>query len=382
MLTPMAARISTSNTYEIATILPPEEIFSPQAAGSISLFVHQTTVGSAYQKYITVFGRGDDKRRRFSNVTYSGITPSMGFLLGRENSYARAVAHALRGRSLGIIEVHNQVRLFFHLAKTFANCPISLYLHDDPHNLKGAMTPKERWQILERADAIYCCSDFVRRRFLTGLEAGRHDHVHVVYPGIPPITPRPRKSPIILFAGRLVPEKGALELAQAALRLLPHFPNWQIVLAGADPAGGKNTTAYTRTLTATLQQLGKQAVFLGYQPYTKVLDLFARAAIAVVPSIRHEPFGRTAAEALTAGCALITSGHGGLAEITGDAGILVSPVTPEGLALALQGLLEDPETLRAIQQQCHERAPYFLLPTTQQQFDQIRYGLLSQAFGG
>ncbi len=369
-------------SYEIATILPPSEHYTPAAAGAIALFVHGTTQGSAYQSHITVFGSHLDKTRRFQGGKYQGVDPSLALLLGKNKGFTRGLIDALRKRPVGLIEVHNRVLNFFRLAKAFPNMPMSIYFHNDPQTIKGAMTPKERWRILERADAIYCCSDFVRRRFLTGLEAGRNDHVHVLYHGIPPITPKARKEPVILFAGRLIEEKGVLELAQAAQKLLPHFPNWRIAFAGASRPGGKAATPYAKAVGAALRPLGKQAVFLGHQPYAKVLDLFSRASIAVVPSTWNEPMGRTAAEALLSGCALVTSGHGGLAEVAGDAGVLVSPVTADGLALALQGLMEDPETLRAVQMRCHEHAHHFTQHMTLNQLDQHRYHLLARAYGG
>ncbi len=366
--------------YEIASVLPPGEHFSPQSAGAVALFVNETAAQSAYNDYITVYGN-DEKHRRFAGVKYVGVKPKMKLLYGRNGGYARALIEHFKKHRVGLIEVHNRVNIFNVLAKNLPNVAISMSFHNDPLTIKGAMTPKERWGILSRADAIYCCSDYVRRRFLTGLEAGRTDHVHTVYHGVDPVL-KAKKESFILYAGRLIPEKGALELAKAAQILLPHFPNWKIVYVGANRPGGKNTTPYAQEVGKVLKTLGKQAVFLGHQPHSKILDLYGRAAVAVVPSVWNEPFGRTAAEAMAAGCALVTSGHGGLIEICGDAGVIVSPITPEGLALALQGLLEDPETLRSIQQQCVTRGSEFSLASCRSHVDALRYQLLSQAYGG
>ena len=369
------------NSYTIATILPPSEHFTARAAGAIALFVRDTTLESAYQNHITVFGRNDDKQHRFSKIKYKGIDPTLRLIYGRNKGYAHALVEHFKKHRPGLIEVHNRVNIFKILAKNFTNIPISIYFHNDPLTIKGAMTPKERWNILSRADAIYCCSDYVRRRFLTGLEAGRTDHVHVVYEYTGTIKPEPKQS-FILYVGRLIEEKGALELAQAARLVLNYFPTWRIVYAGANRPGGKNDTPYARAVMKELEALGKQALFLGHQPHGKIKSLYARAAVAVVPSTWAEPMGRTAAEALAAGCALVTSGHGGLAEIAGNAGVLVSPVTPNGLALALQGLLENPDTLREVQQLCLEHSRYFDLEQGRPYFDQLRNNLFTKAYGG
>jgi glycosyltransferase involved in cell wall biosynthesis len=367
--------------YSIASVLPSGEHFTPALAGSIALFARDMTIGSAYQPYITVYGRQDDRARPFSKVKFQPITPSMEFLLGQKSGYARALVQHFRKQPTGLIEVHNKISLFNHLSRHFPNMPISLFLHADPLEMPGAQSPKERWEILARADAIYCCSDYIRRRFLTGLEAARIDHVHVIYHGVTPLK-RGKKEPIILYAGRLAPEKGVLELARAAQILLPHFPSWRIVFVGANRPGGRNATSYAHQIGQTLKPLGTQAVFLGHLPYTKVLQLFARAAIVAVPSIWNETTGRTAIEALSHGCALVTSGHGSLAEIAGETGVISTPVTAQGLALSLQGLLEDPETLRQAQQLCVTRGQVFSMTAACSQLDALRYRLLSQAYGG
>ena len=349
------------------------------------MFVRDTTLNSAYHPQTRVYGPVLKQKRPFSNINYTEISPVFPRLLGRGNSYARGLAHMIRHNRTGLIEVHNDIAIFKTLSSQFTNTPVSLYLHDDPLTLKGATSPKERWSILSRADMIYCASDYVRRRFLTGLEAGRTEHVHVLYQGIS-IKPKPRKEAFILYVGHLTKEKGALELAQAAQILLPHFPNWRIVFAGASrPTGNKgdkSASVYAHSVAQALRPLEKQAVFLGYQPHNRVLELFSRAAIAVVPSLRNEASGRTALESMAAGCALVTSGYGALAELAGDAAVTVTPVTAQGLALALQGLLEDPESLRHIQNLCLDRGQGFTSENMHRYFDNLRHYLLRQAFGG
>ncbi|MDB5478229.1 MAG: glycosyltransferase [Alphaproteobacteria bacterium] len=373
----MLYRMKTA--HNIATILPPSEHFTPAAAGAIALFVRDTTMGSVFQKNVTVYGNDTDKQRHFQNIAYQGVAPKMRLLYGRNGGFAQALGDEFRRNPPSLIEVHNRVNIFNILASHMPQSLITLYFHNDPLTIKGAMTPKERWGLLARADAIYCCSDYVRRRFLTGLEAGRTEHVHVVYE-YTDLKPRHKKENIILYVGRLIEEKGVRELAQAAQRLLPHFPDWRIVFAGANRPGGKNDTAYAREVGRILKPLGKQAIFLGHQPHPKIMNLFARAAIAVVPSTWSEPMGRTAVEGIASGCALVTSGHGGLAEIAGEAGILASPVTPDGLALALQGLMEDPETLRQVQNLCYQHAAHFDLKAGRAYFDALRERMLNKSY--
>lgn len=367
-------------THKIATILPPSEHFTSNAAGAIALFVRDTTCDSAYQENITVYGNNDQGVTRFPNIRYQGVISTLPALFGRNGGYARSLVQHFKKNPVSLIEVHNRVNIFNILSCNLPQVPISLYFHNDPLTIKGAKTPQERWKLLSRAGAIYCCSDYVRRRFMTGLEAARADHVHVVYE-YTSTPPRAEKEKIILYVGRLIEEKGVLELAKSIQKIMPQNPDWRIIFAGASRPGGKNDTPYSRKVFELLKPLGNQALFLGHQPHNKIMGLFSRAAIAVVPSVWAEPMGRTAAEAVAAGCALITSGHGGLAEIAGTAGVIVSPVTEDGLANALQSLMESPARLKAVQDACYMHGHHFALAAGRPYFDGLRHRVLSQTFG-
>ena len=88
----------------------------------------------------------------------------------------------------------------------------------------------------------------------------------------------------------------------------------------------------------------------------------ARAAIVVVPSRWPEPFGLTALEAMASGAALVSSGRGGLAELTAGAALRVDPDRPDALADALRRLANDPSERRRLAEAGRLRAREYDLP--------------------
>ena len=90
--------------------------------------------------------------------------------------------------------------MFAHLAARAPDLPLTLRLSNDPRTMRGARTAPERARMLARAQAIFCVSDFIRQRFLEGLE--RHGQesdrqkLQVTFNGIPRTLAarRPRRS--------------------------------------------------------------------------------------------------------------------------------------------------------------------------------------------
>ena len=77
------------------------------------------------------------------------------------------------------------------------------------------------------------------------------------------------------------------------------------------------------------------------QPIGSVQALLKRAAIAAVPSQYFEAFGLAAIEAHVAGCAVLSSGIGGLREASGDHALYVDPITADSVAKGLNRLIGD-----------------------------------------
>jgi glycosyltransferase involved in cell wall biosynthesis len=88
---------------------------------------------------------------------------------------------------------------------------------------------------------------------------------------------------------------------------------------------------------------------------------YERVDVVVVPSLWHEPFGRTAIEPLAYGIPVIASNRGGLAEIVEDGvtGMVVDPDERGSLTRALRQFSTDRELVARLGDNCRQRLPRF-----------------------
>ncbi|MBA5847039.1 glycosyltransferase family 4 protein [Gordonia amicalis] len=135
------------------------------------------------------------------------------------------------------------------------------------------------------------------------------------------------KENIILFAGEVGYRKGIDTLLTAWTMLQDSTRNWELLVAGP-----------IKLDEDTLCVKGVQ--ILGPLNGDTVKKLEARASIAVLPS-RDEALPMFLIEAMAHGCAVIGTDVGQVAELLDGAGILIEPDSPEQLARALLGLMED-----------------------------------------
>ncbi len=138
-----------------------------------------------------------------------------------------------------------------------------------------------------------------------------------------------RDEKIIIFAGRLCPQKGIYELLASAARVIKRRPNVRYLVAG-EPDFAPDTWTVARLRQMMKEMFPNQAsvwekvIILGKITRTRLADLYQVADIAIVPSL-YEPFGYAAIEAMAAGLPVIATEVGGLAEIirNNETGLLV-----------------------------------------------------------
>jgi glycosyltransferase involved in cell wall biosynthesis len=146
---------------------------------------------------------------------------------------------------------------------------------------------------------------------------------------------RPDESPPnILFAGRLAYEKGIPYLLQASQRIkAPH----RLLIAG----DGDLKESYQR-LAAELG-IADRVEFLGWLDNQALDAAYRRSAVAAMPTIMPEPFGKVGIEALTNGRPVVAFNVGGIADWLQDGvnGYLGPPRDIARLAARLERLLTD-----------------------------------------
>ncbi|MFO8083200.1 MAG: glycosyltransferase family 4 protein, partial [Desulfobacterales bacterium] len=93
--------------------------------------------------------------------------------------------------------------------------------------------------------------------------------------------------------------------------------------------------------------IGNIVTFTGRITYEEFVFQYARATMAVVPSV-YEGFGLPAGEAMACAVPVISTTGGALPEVVGDAGILVPPGAPAALQKAITDLLDHPQKARRL----------------------------------
>ena len=141
---------------------------------------------------------------------------------------------------------------------------------------------------------------------------------------------------IILYVGRLVYEKGVQHLISAMPKILDHYHDSKLVIAGK---GGM-----LDELKAQVDSMGlsNKVYFTGYLNQKEVQKMYRCADVAVFPST-YEPFGIVALEAMLAGIPTVVSDIGGLNEIVehGVNGMKSYAGNPNSIADSVLSLLFD-----------------------------------------
>lgn len=171
----------------------------------------------------------------------------------------------------------------------------------------------------------------------SGMDAAR-------FPWPPPISRHagePNQVKTLFFAGLVEePMKGYHILQAACEQLWKRRQDFHLIATG-DPPGPVNPFT----------------TFVGWLSQEELPQHLWQAEMLIIPTIAQEALGRTAVEAMAAGCPVIASRIGGLPTTVteGEVGLLVEPGNVEELREAIEKLLDHPEDCQRLGQAGRQR---------------------------
>lgn len=161
------------------------------------------------------------------------------------------------------------------------------------------------------------------------------------------------RRPYFLTVGTIEPRKNHRTLLEAFAQVYAAFPEASLLIVGrhgwlADPIVAEIDAAARRLPVRLLSRIDDRLL----------PGLYAGSTALVYPSW-YEGFGLPVVEAMASGAAVITSDHGALAEVAGDAALLVSAGDADKLAEQMCRVLEDTALREDLVQRGRARAAQF-----------------------
>lgn len=296
----------------------------------------------------------------WARITERGIRVN-GYALRRRELLRSArsvgsVAVAVRRLNPDIVYVHHQ-----HHAPSavLGGKPVVCHLHLPPPPRRSAQEDLA----LRRARRLIAVSRFTARQWSESLRIAP-DRFSIVHNGVdldrfvPADEPRRRTVRqalglpvdrfLVLYAGRIDPDKGVDRALETATMLDPH--EYHLALAGEpNPGSFKGDGAKARSYADGLRDRYAHAPVTWLGRLADVSALVAASDAVILPSRFDEPFGLIVLETLASGVPIVASAAGGIPEIlTGPlATNLVASGDPSEYAQRLRGLRDwrsaDPE---------------------------------------
>jgi glycosyltransferase involved in cell wall biosynthesis len=192
---------------------------------------------------------------------------------------------------------------------------------------------------VRQADALVVCSaDEMRNLALRAPAACVKATVLDNFTDIARFAPAPRKEPLVTFAARLHPEKGALLFVDAAAEVAARVPEARFALLGkGEQAAAVRERAAQHHLDSKLT--------LGFQ--TDLAPLFGRSSVFASCQLYENLGSASLLEAMAAGNAVVATDVGATGQIVDESVGARVPPEPSALAHAIVCLLRHPDRLAA-----------------------------------
>ncbi|MEO0809081.1 MAG: glycosyltransferase family 4 protein [Pseudomonadota bacterium] len=363
---------------KIAVILPWGARFSPSASpGAIELCVKDFIAHSRFRDTTVVITNPPEHDGQVHPpYDVCEFRPAaLTRIRANRTAWHRALIDQLLDIRPDVIQVQQTPVTAHALKGAFPKTPVILHRHDAqfPGN------PIKRWLIkrdIRAADFVICNSDFILRHHIKHCGT-RPEATQRIYNGINFALNEAgqTKEQLIVCVAARMPRKGPELFAGAIKPILAANPTWHAAMVCVTT--GTASSRFARNVEELIESARTATSHGRFRrfdtlPHATVMELYRRASIAVIPSQWDEPFGRTALEAVASKATIVSSGRGGLREITDANALYPEAQSAEAYRKAIQSLIDAPERSKSMADAALENAHrLFDAQTVAAQYDTV-----------
>jgi len=242
-----------------------------------------------------------------------------------------------------------------------------LHMHSVPRKYYGTK------KIISESAGLICISDYVANEMTKGGQLKiEKNKIYIMYnclntdvfkpivydeaKEIRKLYNIPENKKIVLFAGRLCPEKGIAELLQMVQKL--DREDVVLLVVGSNFYKSQIISPYEEYLKQLCDPVKNKVIFTGYIDYENMPKYYAAADCVTLPSMWEEPAGMTIIEAMACGKPVITTYSGGIPEYVGEGNCIVLERDNiiEKLAKNVGAILDNEEEAQTLSKKAEIRA--------------------------
>ncbi|MBA4542179.1 YheC/YheD family protein [Thermoactinomyces daqus] len=259
--------------------------------------------------------------------------------------YYKRVEQSLKFLKPDIIQVENRPLLLNRLAKAAPNAKKVLFVHSHTYLNPPYANRKALRKLLPRYDFILTNSRYMAdclkkeypqimhklKEIWLGVDLHQFASIHDPSVRRRRIEERIRHQlngrPVILYVGRIVPQKGLHLLIEAFKQVREVHPAAVLLIVGSSFYGRNVETGYLRKCRQLGREHGEQIRWWPHIPHQGLPAVYQLADVLVVPSVGKEAFGLVTVEGMATGLPILATQTGGIGELVenGVNGRLVSP---------------------------------------------------------
>ena len=319
--------------FKHAIILPLKENFTVKNSGAVSIWVNDYIKSTKLKKEIIIITTQNNKDKYLK--TQNLFTIKIKSNLRTNYNYIKDAGRILIQNKIKSVEIHNRPEYVLYLNKTIPNIKINLIFHNDPNNIRGSSSPREKIALINKCSNIIFVSKYLKKIFFKDINANHLNNTHIIYNSVEKQKKFPKKKKIIVFSGKLNKSKGYPIFLDACKKILNKTKDWKIEVYGNEPR-------------ESYPFFHKRFKLTNWVPHNKMLQIYDYSSISVVNPTWEEPFGRTAMESASRGNAVITSKSGGLKE-TFKNNLVLNNNNSTDLAKTILKLINNNTLLKEIQ---------------------------------